>query len=58
MFVKVKTLLLLLAVPAASLALNLTEKNLLRYTIASVFYVSDNNAFSAMNSYNPQTLKV
>ena len=43
----------ILAVPAASLALNLTKKDLLRYTVGSVFQVTGNSAFSATNNYNP-----
>ena len=46
-----------LALPAASLSLKCCLKNLLRYTIASVFQVTSKNAFSAMNNYNPQAHK-
>ena len=33
-------------------------KYLLRYTLTSEFQVTGKNAFSAMNSYNPQAHKV
>ena len=47
-----------LTVPAASLALDFTKKDLLHYTVGSVFQVTDNNALSAMNDYNPHILRV
>ena len=48
----------MLAVPAASFALKSQLKDLLRYTVGSVFQEIGKNDFSAMYNYNPQALKI